>query len=201
MAHIPIFHNPFGFQAIQQVNLPAFPMAQTAPNIGQVQFIGGLPLIAAIQPTIQHVGCVFLTRRGCLFDLILAHSRKNAFEVFGGDIQPGTSPRDCMNSLLRNIGFHATRNTPYFDMTNPADGKLTRIYVIFADSMSCTSLNQIIQANPVIFSAFQCFVRFPIAHVLSSPHSFSDDRGNQRNCTTFARSILTRISQNYLRYI
>jgi hypothetical protein len=157
--------------------------------------------VATIQPVVQHVACVFMAWRNSGYDFILAHSRRNGFEAFGGSIEYGNSPRDCINSLLQNIGFHVTERTPYFDAVNPADGKLTRIYVLFTGTISCRALNQIIQANPVISAAFHFFVRFPLQNVLRSPHSFNDDCGNPRNCTTFARSILTKIAQNHLRYV
>ena len=194
MAHIPIFQNPFGFSMVpSQVSIPI-----PAP----VQFIGGFPLIAAtIQPVVQSVGCVILTRKGSNYDFLLAHSERNAFEAFGGSIQYGTDPRDCMNSLLRNIGQRVSSHTPYIDMTNPADGKFTRIYILYVDSISCRALTQMIQMNPVISGAFHHFTRFPVQNVIRSPHNLLDDKGCPRIATTFAQNILGRIASNYLRYI
>ena len=193
MAHIPIFQNPFGFSM-----MPSNSISIATP----LQFVGGLPLIAmAIQPIVQTVGCVILTRKGGRYDFLLAHSERNAFDVFGGAIQYGTDPRDCMNSLLRNIGMRVSSSTPYIDMTNPADGKLTRIYILYVDSVSCTTLTQMIRCNPVISGAFHYFTRFPVQNVIRSHHNMIDDKGFPQITTTFAQNVLGRIASNYLRYI
>lgn len=200
MAHIPLFQNPFGFSMMPSGVSISTPVS--IPISAPVQFVGGVPLIAAtIQPVVQSVGCVILTRRGSNYDFILAHSERNAFEAFGGSIQYGTDPRDCMNSLLRNIGLRVPSNTPYIDMTNPADGKLTRVYVLYVDSISCRALTQMIQMNPVISGAFHHFTRFPVQNVIRSPHNLLDDKGFSQIATTFAQNILRRIASNYLRYI
>ena len=165
---------------------------------------GGLLSMITFEPPIQEVSevsCVFLTQKEGQHNFILAHSQRNAFEAFGGSIQYGTDPRDCMNNLLRNIGLRLSPYTQYIDLTNPANGKLTRIFVLYIDSISCRALNHSIQTNPVISGAFHYFTRFPIQNVIQSPHNPIDDRGIPRILTTFARDILQKLSHNYFEYI
>jgi hypothetical protein len=187
MAHLPIFQNPFGF-----TSTPA-PMMSSS--------YGGLLSMVTLVPTIQEVSCVILTKKGDTYDFVLAHSQRNAFEAFGGSIQYGTDPRDCMNNLLRNIGLRLSPYTQYIDMTNPANGKLTRIYVLYENSISCRALSHSIQTNHVIYGAFHYFTRFPVHNVIQSPHNLIDDRGSPRIVTTFAQNILHKLSNNYFEYI
>ncbi len=204
MAHIPLFHNPFGFQMPQHVVVPqhvAFPQMMH-PQIIPLQ-IGGVPVAAvSIQKTVEAVGCVILTKSKTphQYDLLLCHSERNAYEVFGGDIVPGTSPRECMNSLLGKIGLHASHSTQYIDVENSMNGKIYRIYILYVPHISAKLLTKSIQMNPVISHAFHHFIRFPVTNIVGH-HTIRDDNYNQRELTTFSRNVLVKIANSYHKYL
>lgn len=202
MAHIPVFQNPFGFSMMPARVSISTPISIPVP--APLQFVGGFPfpLVAAIQPVIQQVGCVILTKKNMKFDFVLAaNAERNAFEMFGGAIHSGTDPRDCMNSLLQNIGLRVSSSTPYHDMTNPADGKLTRVYVLYVETISCKTLTHAVQRNRVISRVFEHFTRFPVSNVIRSPRNLYDDKNVPRTTTMFTLDVLGKIVRDYHRYI
>ena len=205
MAHIPKFNNPFGFQ-VQQVMQP---MQQhllqiPVPPPLNLHFFGGMPMAVSVQKTVEAVGCIILTKSSTYshqYDLLMCHSERKAYEVFGGLIQYGSSPRDCMNSLLGHIGLNVSSSTQYIEIENPMNGKLYRIYILYVPGTSCTALTQKIQTNPVISGAFHHFIRFPVKNILSNPQSICDNDGVHRNFTSFSRDVALKIAQNYNDFI
>ncbi len=204
MAHIPFFHNPFGFQMQQNI---AFPQHFVVPQMMQPQILplqfGGIPVAAvSIQKTVEAVGCVILTKSKTphQYDLLLCHSERKAYEVFGGDIVPNSSPRECMNSLLGKIGLHAPHSTPFIDVENSMNGKIYRIYVLYIPHISATLLTNSIKMNPVISHAFHHFIRFPVTNI-AGHHMIRDDKNIPRELTTFSRNILFKIANSYRNYL
>lgn len=207
MAHIPIFHNPFGFQVqrVQQVQHVQHQFVEIPmhPPLN-LHFFGGVPMAVSVQKTVQAVGSIILTKsskHSHQYDLLMCHSERNAYEAFGGDIQYGTSPRECMNSLLGRIGLHASHSTPYIDIENHMNGKLYRIYILYMPHTSCTSLTQSIQTNQVISRAFHHFIRIPVNNILSDSNTIRDDNGIYREFTSFSRNVAVKISQRYRDFI
>jgi hypothetical protein len=163
-----------------------------------------MPAFGMITPQIESVGCIIITKSSKHggYDFIMPHSRgRRAFELFGGSIQYGTDPRDCMNSLLSHVGFYVKSHTPFKDVTDPMNGKLTRIYILKVNSMSCRETTRRLQANPVISSEFSHFLRFPVANILRNPNSICDDNGHVQNFTTFSQSTAHDIARNYTSYV
>ena len=205
MAHIPLFHNPFGFQMqqVQPMQQHQFIQIPLPPPLN-LHLFGGMPMAVSVQNTVQAVGCIILTKSSThshKYDLLMCHSERKAYEVFGGDIQYGSSPRDCMNSLLGHIGLHVKQSTQYIEIENPMNGKLYRIYILYIPGTSCTALTQKIQTNPVISGAFHHFIRFPVKNILSNPQSIHDNSGVHRMFTTFSRNVALKIAQNYNDFI
>jgi hypothetical protein len=204
MAHIPIFHNPFGFpmHQVQQVQHQFVQIPMPPPL--NFQLFGGVPIALSVQKTVQAVGSIILTKssnHSHQYDLLMCHSERNAYEVFGGDIPHGSSPRDCMNSLLGRIGLHASHSTPYIDIENHMNGKLYRIYILYMPHTSCTSLTQSIQTNPVISRAFHHFIRIPVMNILTNSQTIRDNKGVYREFTSFSRNVAVKISQRYHDFI
>jgi len=202
MAHIPFFQNPFGFpmHQVQQTQFVQIPVPQPL----NLHYFGGIPMAVSVQKTVEAVGCLIMTKsskHSHEYDLLFCHSERKAYEVFGGDIQYGTSPRECMNSLLGRIGLHASQSTQYIDIENPMNGKLYRIYIMYIPHTSCKSLTQNIQTNPVISRAFHHFIRIPVKNILTNPQSIRDNNGVYREFTSFSRNVALKISQRYREYI
>jgi hypothetical protein len=203
MAHINKFYNPFGFpmqkvQPVQQqfVQIPL-------PQPLNLQLFGGIPMAVTVQKTVQAVGCMILTKSKSKsqYDLLMCYSDRKAYEAIGGDIQYGTSPRECMNSLLGRIGLHASHSTPYIDIENHMNDKLYRIYILYIPNTSCRSLTQSIQTNPVLSGAFHHFIRIPVKNILSDPDTIRDDKGVYREFTSFSRNIALKIAKRYNDFI
>jgi hypothetical protein len=206
MAHIPLFHNPFGFpmQQVQQVQHQFVQIPMPPPL--NLQLFGGIPMAVSVsvQKTVQAVGCIIMTKsskNSSQYDLLMCHSERNAYEVFGGDIQYGSNPRECMNSLLGYIGLHAAHSTPYIDIENHMNGKLYRIYILYMPHTSCTHLTQSIQTNRILSGAFHHFIRIPIMNILSNSQTIRDDKGIYREFTSFSRNISLKIAQRYRDFI
>lgn len=204
MARLPFFFDPFSTLEGRTIEYPVHISGGLGHLIQQVQLAQslGIPQQAFIQQqtirassrvvpqSVNSVGCIILTESHSSsgYDMIMIVNRTSLrSEVFGGDVGGSYNPKDCLNNLISYLSIQVNDSTRFFDIQNPNNGKVHRIYTVFQSNFSCLRSDGVISAVPVLRNAFANFVRVSISDMLNGSVSHSKLSG-------FWRDIALRVA-------